>query len=221
MSRTTQTTITTTVRKVEAHEYKRAAQVLAEAFGDDKVSCYFSDCDGNTREQAKKLEIEIYEYIVYAHILKGVVLTIGDFEGISCWMPPGQNMDDWWTIIRSGMWRLNFSLGKEGKKRYFDEFLPLLHDTKAECMGDRDDKSWYLVYIGTLPSARGKGYGRKLIEYATDLADKDGLACYLEATTPGNLAVYKKLGFEYIKTIELKRSDEPIPMMIMKREPKK
>ena len=80
-------------------------------------------------------------------------------------MPPGENMDDLRTIFRSGMWRLQYQLSAEGKTRFFKEFLPLLHDTKAEVLGARDDNSWYLVYIGTKSSARGKGYARKLIEY--------------------------------------------------------
>lgn len=80
-------------------------------------------------------------------------------------MPPGENMDDILTILRSGLWRLYYKLSREGKKRFYSEFLPLLHDTKHEVMGDRDDQSYYLVYLGTKPSARGKGYARKLIEH--------------------------------------------------------
>ena len=80
-------------------------------------------------------------------------------------MPPGRNMDDLCTILRSGMWRLHYRLSAEGKTRFFKEFLPLLHDTKADVLGARDDDAWYLVYIGTKTSARGKGYARKLIEY--------------------------------------------------------
>jgi hypothetical protein len=45
-------------------------------------------------------------------------------------MPPGQNMDDLLTIFKSGMWRLFYKLSNEGRKRFFNEFFPLLHDTK-------------------------------------------------------------------------------------------
>jgi len=83
-------------------------------------------------------------------------------------MPPGKNMDDLWTILRSGMWRLWYKLSREGKKRFYDEFLPLLHHTKHDVMGERDDDSYYLVYIGSKPSARGKGYAKKLIEHMLD-----------------------------------------------------
>lgn len=76
-------------------------------------------------------------------------------------------MDDWWTILRSGMWRLLYKLSSEGKTRFYKEFLPLLHDTKLATMGARDDDSYYLVYLGSKKSARGKGYARKLIEHMT------------------------------------------------------
>jgi ribosomal protein S18 acetylase RimI-like enzyme len=82
-------------------------------------------------------------------------------------MPPGKNMDDWWTILRSGMWRLLYKLSSEGKTRFYKEFLPLLHDTMHEVMGPREHDSYYLVYLGSKPSARGKGYARKLIEHMT------------------------------------------------------
>lgn len=97
-------------------------------------------------------------------------------------MPPGSNMDDWCTIIRSGMWRLNYKLSSEGKKRFFTEFLPLLHHTKQETLGTRDDDSWYLVYIGTKTAGRGKGYARKLIEYVTRIVS-DGWTLEYEVFT--------------------------------------
>lgn len=73
-------------------------------------------------------------------------------------------MDDWWTTLRSGLWRLPWQLSPEGRRRYYKELLPLLHDTKHDIMGDRDDDCYYLVYLGTKPSGRGRGYATKLIE---------------------------------------------------------
>lgn len=96
-------------------------------------------------------------------VLKYLIVEIGDR------MPPGQNMEDLVTCFRSGMWRLQygFKFSPEGYKRYFREFMPLLHETKHEVLGDLEDESWYLVYIGTKPKARGKGYARALIESVT------------------------------------------------------
>jgi ribosomal protein S18 acetylase RimI-like enzyme len=135
-------------------------------------------------------------------------------------MPPGKNMDDFLTIFRSGMWRLNYKLSVEGKKRFFNEFLPLLHDAKTAVLGDRDDESWYLVYIGCRPSARGKGFARKLIDHVTDMADRDGRACYLESSNDVNPKIYARMGFEIKKKIYLQRAEEHIPLDLMVREPK-
>lgn len=82
-------------------------------------------------------------------------------------MPPGNNMDDWFTMFNSGMWRLRYQLTAEGCYRFFKEFLPLLSETKAATLGEDDDNSWYLVYLGTKTDSRGKGYGTALIEMVT------------------------------------------------------
>lgn len=130
-------------------------------------------------------------------------------------------MDDMLTIFRSGMWRLNFQLSREGKRRFFDEFLPLLHDTKAQVLAERDDNSWYLVYIGTRPSGRGKGYARKVIEHVTRMADREGLPCYLESSHEVNRIIYGKMGFALRKQIFLQRDVEHVELDIMVREPVK
>ena len=59
---------------------------------------------------------------------------------------------------------MHYMLSPEGRKRYFDELLPLLHRTKLEVMGPRDADCYYLVYLGTKPKSRGRGYARALIE---------------------------------------------------------
>ena len=38
---------------------------------------------------------------------------------------------------------------------------------RSAVLADREPQSWYLVYLGTRPDARGKGYARKLVEYIT------------------------------------------------------
>ena len=82
-------------------------------------------------------------------------------------MPPGSDIDDWFTMFKSGMWRLRYQLSTEGCKRFFTEFLPLLSRTKTAALGVDDSNSWYLVYLGTKPSSENKGYAKALIEMVT------------------------------------------------------
>ena len=71
-----------------------------------------------------------------------------------------------------------YMLSAEGRKRYFDELLPLLHRTKVEVMGPRDADCYYLVYLGTKPKARGRGYARKLIEDMTRVVSSSILSIF-------------------------------------------
>jgi hypothetical protein len=93
-------------------------------------------------------------------------------------MPPGKNMDDWFTILRSGLWRLYFRLSREGKTRFYSEFLPLLHRTKGEVLRERDDQSMYLVYVGSRSSARGKGYAKALIQHGLAMVSSQFLGSF-------------------------------------------
>ena len=107
----------------------------------------------------------------------------------------------------------------EGRSRFFSEFLPLLGDSKAQVMGSRDADSWYLVYIGTKSSARGKGYAKRLITHVTNLADEEGKACYLESSNDVNPKIYGKYGFEIRKKVYLQRAKEHVELDLMVREP--
>ncbi|MCJ1381144.1 hypothetical protein MMC17_004253 [Xylographa soralifera] len=212
-------------RVIKLSEVKAAALCLADAFAKDDVAMYFIETPDRAKKSAAanwNLHVSILEYIVAAHCMKGLALTIGpDYDCVALWMPPGQNMDDLCTVLRSGMWRLHYRLSAEGKTRFFKEFLPLLHNIKADVLGARDDDSWYLVYIGTKTGARGKGYARKLIEYVGKMADTEGRACYLESSNDVNPVIYAKLGFEPKKKIQLTRGRRPIELDIMVREPVK
>jgi len=217
--------ISSQIRVVPPHEYQKAAACLAEAFRDDHVVRYAIDTPDRahwSEEERYELHKQSMEYVTYAHCLKGLVTTVGpDYDAVALWMPPGKNIDDLLTICRSGMWRLNFKLSKEGKERFFKEFLPLLATTKAEVLGDRDDHSWYLNYIGTKVGSRGKGYARKLIEHVSAVADQAGQPCYLESSHDINVKIYGKMGFSLQKQIWLTRSDEEVRMDVMVREPTK
>lgn len=213
------------VRTIKLKEHKAAAATLAQAFENDEVAFYFLDTPDKkdlkrSDEATWKLHTKIMEYTVAAHCRKGLVLSIGENnEGVALWMPPGQNMDDWWTMFRSGMWKLYFKLSKEGRKRWFKEFLPKLHDTKHDVMGERDPNSWYLVYIGVTPEAQGRGFSRRLVEHVTEMADEQNVPCYVESSARKNVAIYERFGFEKLTELVLDRAEHEVMLDIMVREP--
>lgn len=77
------------VRIVQRHEYKEVALTLAQAFKDDDVAMYFietSDTSHWSKKEKWDLHVCILEYLVYGHILKGLVTTIGpNYDSVALW----------------------------------------------------------------------------------------------------------------------------------------
>lgn len=78
------------VRIVDISEHKKAAKCLAESFLNDDVAQYFlhTDVDGfrEWTKATRDLHDKIYEYITYAHCLKGLVTTIGpNYDSVALW----------------------------------------------------------------------------------------------------------------------------------------
>lgn len=172
-----------TVRAIKKEESEAAGLSLALSFADDHLSHYLMegrDMECFSNEARWKLHVALMTTVVVSHARRGIVTTIGaDHDALAIWYaqnrlgkfyanethraPPGSNTEGWWTAVRSGIIKLYCQLSPEGRKRYFKEMLPLLTKTKAAVMQERDDDCYYLVYIGTKPNARAKGYATKLL----------------------------------------------------------
>ncbi|KAM0323490.1 hypothetical protein ACHAQA_008770 [Verticillium albo-atrum] len=214
-----------TVRVVGVAESKEAGLSLAHSFASDETSRYLldvADMASCSAEHKWKLHVDMMTYITAAHAYDGIVTTIGpDHDAVALWVPPGKDTDTWLTMFRSGLWRLYYQLSPEARTRYYGDFIPLLHHTKEEVMGERDAECYYLVYIGTKPNARRKGYATKLLEDMIERADAESRPVYLESSSPENNVYYAKFGFEFKKDIFLHGSGGPVTLSIMVREPQK
>lgn len=77
------------VRVLELHEWKEAAASLAEAFAEDHTCTYFlstPDTEHWSKEQKWEIHVKMMEYITYAHLLKGLVVSAGpNYECVALW----------------------------------------------------------------------------------------------------------------------------------------
>lgn len=59
-----------------------------------------------------------------------------------------------------------------------------------------------LDILHTHPSHQGRGAGAQLVKWGTDLADKEGLQCYLESS-PAGYPLFQKCDFEDVTEMEI------------------
>ncbi|GAA4552657.1 GNAT family N-acetyltransferase [Amycolatopsis samaneae] len=62
---------------------------------------------------------------------------------------------------------------------------------------------WFLATVGVHPAHQGKGLGRAIVEPGLAAADAAGVPAFLETSEAGNVAFYRKLGFEVTAEVEL------------------
>ena len=67
--------------------------------------------------------------------------------------------------------------------------------------------------IGVDPAKQGAGYGSALLKHALERCDADDKLAYLESSSPKNLPLYERFGFERLGTIAVGSSPPLFPML--------
>ena len=69
---------------------------------------------------------------------------------------------------------------------------------------------WYLAFIGTLPTARGRGFGQALLSKRLTHCDEVGAASYLESSKPENVPYYERFGYQADGELDLTGGGPPM-----------
>ncbi|MDI1242672.1 MAG: GNAT family N-acetyltransferase [bacterium] len=136
----------------------------------------------------------------------GTAYLAPDFAGAALWLTPGVGPDE--DELLGLVWE---STSSEVQKDLFPMFeqMAAFHPTYPH---------WYLPMIGVEPSRRGSGVGSALLQHSLANCDAEGLPAYMESSSPKNIPLYERFGFELIGTI---RSGDAPPMFPMLRKPQR
>lgn len=155
-----------------AHDADRQVvlDVLTEAFMDDPVACWLFPAPG----ERGRLQSHFYAHLLDQGAAEAYL--VGRQEGASVWLAltAGQAPHD----ERPGADRLSI-LGQALAERH-----------------PGGEPHLYLACMGVVGGRQGAGLGSALLRDRLRRADADGLAAYLEASSPRSRALYRRHGFE-------------------------
>ncbi|KAL9051366.1 MAG: hypothetical protein Q9162_006068 [Coniocarpon cinnabarinum] len=101
--------------------------------------------------------------------------------GFSRWTPPRVwegHWEDWTDEMDKEMLKVLFSMMGEARHRL---------------MGDRPH--WFLEFLAVRTTYARQGVGAMMVEYGCNLADRDGVEAYVDAS-PAGKPLYERFGFE-------------------------
>lgn len=169
------------VRRVDGTDRQAVLDVLIEAFTDDPLARWlFPDADRRGELQAH------HHRLLLAHPAAEAYLA-GHDEGASVWLTPAAGRTPYGEHPDAAGGKT--VLGEDGAR------LAALGRALASRHPDREPHL-YLPCMGVIGGRRGGGLGSAMLRHRLERADADGLAAYLEASSPGSRALYRRHGFE-------------------------
>jgi ribosomal protein S18 acetylase RimI-like enzyme len=112
---------------------------------------------------------------------------------VAMWDPPGglylPAAAERWAEVHAG-----FTAAERATWAFYDEALGVPATAGAH---------WYLGVLATDPGRQGTGLGRAVTTPMLAAADRAGLPAYLETASDTNVAIYRRLGFEVAREVDL------------------
>lgn len=228
------------VKVLTLADVPKAALTLQHSFAVDLLAKLLTN---HIADDTHKQLVDYTLYLCYLkqHIAKGLCLGIGEndteFDTVAVWALPTSEedgIDSFANLMDAGYDKLWELAGPDGQDKIFKGMLPLLHDTCARIMASdarfRGRGVYTLVYLGSVESARGKGNLRAIFEYMfRNYIDRPNTnhITYLESSSPTNIPIYAKFGFQLYEDIVLgdnrkpgaKEGDDYAVMHVMVRGP--
>jgi len=196
---------TTTGEPVEVEIATRAEEqavvdTLVLAFSSDPVMRWFYPAPDDYLRYFPEF-VERYGGKAFDH---GTAYYVHDFAAAALWLPPAVHPDEDSLVA---LFQNSLSTERQEQTWAVMDQLDEYHPTEP---------FYHLPTIGTDPTQQRKGHGSALMNHALELCDRDGVRAYLESSSPLNISLYARHGFEILGLIQ---EDTMPPLIPMVREP--
>ena len=187
-----------------------AAAVMGRAAVDDPLFVYVLP-DAAQRAWGVPLMMQFVLRIGLAH--GEVWTTPPPITGVASWISPDHPAVTQADRETAGFAEVRATWGPEAIARFYDIGADV---GEAESLAPAEPH-WYLHWLGTEPSAQGRGIGSTLVRQMTARADAEDVACQLLNFVSRNVPIYEHLGFRVILDTVLSRTG--LRLWVMARQP--
>ncbi len=186
--------MTATLIEAAPHQVDECANVLASAFEQEPFMVWFLEDEGPSYRDKLR---QVFFMAVYQRVQCGwPVIALEKTNRILGVLHATPVFGDPWPgAFETAFGSLIEELGPEVAQR-MSQYVDLVADCR------RDEPHWEIECVGVLSEARGKGYGRMLMDrfhqFATQNTRARGVG--LDTGTADNLPFYESLGYRVTRT---------------------
>jgi GNAT superfamily N-acetyltransferase len=185
------------IRTATVPDAERCLAVLALAFGGDPP-CRWAWPDPQQYLEGFPRFAQAFGGGAIEH---GTANYYAGFSGVALWLPPGAAPDEA-ALVR--VIQDTVADGRKDAMFAMFEQMDVFHPREAH---------WHLPLIGVDPAHQGKGIGAALLRHVLKACDGQKVLAYLEATSPRNVPLYQRHGFEALGSIQVADSPPVVPMV--------
>ncbi|MGC5049264.1 GNAT family N-acetyltransferase [Micrococcus porci] len=208
--------LVTSLRPAAAADHPDAAAVagmagaLAQAFAEDPYTTSFLPPDRREERLRDYFDLLVRESLDAAARGHGAVDAAvdprtGEVLGVALWERPGAPRPPAGLL---GALRPAVPTAARRWRAFGRHALDHVR-TVAACQAVRPpEEHWYLLELGTVPSARGRGAGRALLERRRREARAAGVGIYLESSSAESTRFYEHVGFRPHGTAPVHGADD-------------
>jgi len=186
-----------TVRTAKISDRDPVINVIVRAFSADPVARWFYP----DSQRYAKFFPKFVDAFAGAAFESGSADCVDDYVGAALWLSAEIHPDE--TALCT---LLQNTIAEPDQADAFALLEKLEKNHPAE-------PHWYLPMIGVDPARQGNGYGSALLNHALERCDRQDKLAYLESSSPKNISLYERHGFESVGTIQVGTSPTLFPML--------
>ena len=186
------TSVTPEIAIATPEDRGRIVATLVSAFPADPVLRYlFPDDDTYPGHAAA-----FFGHLFDTRVHRNAIWTIESGASVAIWEPPGAD-----GSAAGGSLEEQLPADALSRLTTYDDAVHALLPTTP---------FWYLGVLGTHPDRAGRRWGRAVMAHGVAAAARDGVPAILETSSPGNVDVYRRAGWEVVSSAE-----DPVPFWVM------
>ncbi len=196
------------VERAGEEQREALASLLAAAFAEDPIQRWMLPGSRNSLANRRRL----FRQAARLYVRDGLATRTRGGEAAAWWGRPGARRPQGLMRLIDDLRGLTASLLSVGTQlgRSVRLYEMMLEARPRE-------PHWYLAAIGTHPNHRRKGAAASLLRERLAVCDESRTLAYLESSSPANVPIYERHGFEVLREA---RVDDSPPLWLMSRAPR-